>query len=360
MNHVRNACSVLVALALIASSALADTIVLRGGKKPLTGVKVQTESITEVTYTEGSSTKRVTLPADQVAEIIYDAQPAAYRRGAELFYLGDLTNAVERLKESFEAEKDKTPWVREYAGFLLGRAYLGTSQYAEAIRVFEKVMSERPDTRFLGEISLALALAHSAAGDAARAESVLTTLQSAVKTKNVPGDWAVRADLMRGEVMIAAKKFDQAAALMKDLAVKSQQNLALYAQARRLEGEAFLQAGDVRQAAAVFDELKSKGVGSEEAMAAARSGSAAAAMQPGASDEDLYRALEQLSRAWVENFRAVSQLPRTCYLLGLIHLQLDGKLDNARSIAKGYLEETLRRFPESREALLAREQLKKL
>ena len=79
-----------------------------------------------------------------------------------------------------------------------------------------------------------------------------------------------------------------------------------------------------------------------------------------AENKDLTKAVVMLSNAHVENWDAVSQIPRTCYLLGLVHLRLAGTLSDAKERAKGYFEETLNRFPESHEALLAREQLKQL
>ena len=97
----------------------------------------------------------------------------------------------------------------------------------------------------------------------------------------------------------------------------------------------------------------------EDALAAVRTTKAGIALLEG-DQKALVEAAWDLARVHVENHDVVSEMPRTCYLLGLVHLRLAGTLSDAKALAKGYFEETRRRFPESREALLAREQLKQM
>ncbi len=81
-----------------------------------------------------------------------------------------------------------------------------------------------------------------------------------------------------------------------------------------------------------------------------------------AEKDDLDQIINQLARAHVENWEGISEMPRTCYLLGRSYLQAAkaaGSSD-AKVLARAYFEETTKRFPESSEAILARDELKKM
>ncbi len=358
----------ILALALMLSPlAWADTIILKG-KPALAGVKVQKEGLLEVTYTQGSSTRRRTVATSEVLDIVYDAPPVQYRRGVEYFNLGDHVNAISRLKTSLETEVAQRPWLKEYASIYLGRALMASKQFPAATKAFQGVLADFPEGRRFPAVSLRLARCQIGAGNAAAATTALDNLKSVLKQKKVAGNWDARAELGRVEAQIAAKSFDKAVTTAKALALANlpkdatsePEKAVIYVRARSLQGEAQIAAGDVSQAKNVYDNLRSRGAGSPLFLAAARTGRAAVIMAGEPDAEGLFRANEMLTRALAENYTAVSELSRTCYLLGLVHLELDGTLTRAKDLAKSYFEETIRRFPESLEAFHARDNLKKM
>ncbi|MEZ6196081.1 MAG: tetratricopeptide repeat protein [Planctomycetota bacterium] len=362
---MRNLTAILLALALVAPTLLADTIVLRG-QPAISGVKVQKEDLLEIAYTKGTGGRRLTVPTVDVIEVIYDAPPTEYRLGVESLNLGDAVNAIPHLEASLRDEVGQAPWVKEYAGVALGRAYLASGRFGDAVKTFDAALTAKPDSRFLKKIAFDLALCHAKLADSAKAISALDKLQQTVESKKVPGTWSLEAQVMKGEVLIASGKPGDAATAMQDYASKNQPRddadpkAPLWVRAKRLQVEALIAAKNVDLAKGVAKDLQDKSGQGPWAEAASRNARAAVAIAEKATGNELLRAAELLVRAKTENSRAVSELPTTCYLLGLVHLGLDGTLTGAKALAKSYFDETLRRFPESREAFLAREQLKKI
>lgn len=362
---MKNILLLIAVLAVAVLSARADSIILRG-KPALTGVKVVKEDYLEISYTKGTSTRRRTVPTAEVVDVIYDNPPTEFRLGSEALNLGDYVNAIGHLEASVKSEGGAGPWVKEYAGLALGRAYLAGGRFDDAIKTLEGVIAAKPTSRFLAKASRALALCYAKKGDASKASATLDRVVQAVTAKKIPGNWALEAEVMKGEVMVAANRAKDAVSHLKSLASKNQPQggadpkAGSWVRAKRLQVEAHIAAGDVAIAKNVVQELKRKSSQIPAAQAAARNAAAAVAVAEKAQGDDLVRAAEGLLRAKIENAATVSEIPTTCYLLGLIHLGLDGQLTNAKALAKSYFDETLRRFPESREAFLAREQLKKI
>ena len=360
--------AITIALVVITASARADTIILKG-KKALTRVTVVSENALEVGYTAGAAKRRRTVASIEVLGIIREKQPRDFRKGVEFFNLGDYVNAITRLSASLSSDTKDYEWLTEYGNIYLGRACLAAGKYSEGVQAFEKVIKAKADSRWLGPASLGLARCHAAKGRIGPAATALKSLKATVKSRKIPGSWGYDADLLLGECYITVKKYDDAVNTLRDLATtvnsragKDPLAAATWVRAKRLQGQADLEAGNPQKAELIFKELKSRaGRGDAEAQAASRTGLAALTLTKDATDsEALVKAAHDLARVNVENFGVVSELPRTCYLLGLVHLKLAGTLANAKPLARAYFEETRRRFPESREALLARDELKKM
>lgn len=359
---------VFIAVAALCGTSLADTIILRG-KDAIRGVKVVEENCKEVGYLQGTAKRKRTVSSAEVLAVVYDNQPRDYRLGVEAFNLGDYVNTISRLKEVASAG-GAIPWLKEYANTYLGRAYLASGDFAEAVKAFDVVLSAKPDTRWLLHVTAGLARAHVAQGSVSAAERTIENLKSKVNAAagKIEPTWEQEADLILAEVYITAGKHDKAsdackrvasaAMLSKDEDVKK----LMVVRAKRLEADAWLEARNTVRVKGVEKELRSLASGNPAALAAVRTTGAALALLGAEGDgtEALVEAAWDLARVHVENNGVVSEMPRTCYLLGLVHLRLAGTLDGAKDLAKGYFEETRRRFPESREALLAREQLKQM
>lgn len=350
-------------LALLAGVSQADTIITRG--ETLSGVKIVSESYKEVVYTLKG--KKATIAAGEVLAVIYDRPPVNFRIGVERYSLGDYVNSAARLALAVDEGADDQPWVKEYSLYYLGKAQLGAGQYAEAAKALEKMLKLKADSRLYPSATIALARAKSLAGDHGSADDLLRKLGGVLDQNKVGGGWVERAKLARAEAKMAGKSYDPAAELCKEVFTALQSSdkafeyeLAMHAKSVQLQ--AHLLNGDTPKANFVIDDLrKAQQSGKAAAQAAYRNARAAMVLAEGEpSDGDLMEAAQNLARVRAENFTVVSELPRTCYLLGLIHLKLDGSLAKAKELAKGYFEETRRLYPESREAFLAREELKKM
>ena len=358
-------CLFIVCSALFVLAARADTIIVRG-QPAIAGVKVKSETLELVTYVQGGKSKE--LPAASVLAIVYDGPPRDYRLGVENYNLGDFVNAVERLKTVAGLAKDeKAPWLPEYANYFLGRSYLAAGDFDKAAEAFAKVIALHPDGRLVAGATLGLARAKSGAGKADDARAALGKLKDAAAKAKGAEIWVSEAMLALAEVEAAAQKAEIAANLAHDLAgsvkaVDSPEARALFARAKVLEYSSLLEAKDAPKARNVMDDLKDRvGKGDRAAEAAEKLCRATDVLaNSSATDDDLWATAWALSGIHAENFDAVSQLPRTCYFLGLVHLRLAKSLPAAKDAAKGYFTEVRRRFPESREALLARDELKKM
>ena len=357
----------LAVLVLTPMVAKADTILVRG-KPAISGVKVTKETMKEVAYTKGS--KKQTIAASEVIAIVYDRPPVNYRIGHERFSLGDYVNAIARLKPAVSEGASDQPWVKPYGMFYLGRAQLAQGQFKDGASTLSKLLGTAGDHRLYPQIAHALARCQSLEGMHDQAKSTLMKLKNVLEQNGLKGLAMQRAHLALGEAYMEAKKFSLAQDALKAAASLGSGKTGLEAQlaytAKGLLVTAHLKNKDLPKAKIVFDDLKSAARKDRaSANAAYRDASVAMLLHGDGSGQtpeakELLEAAMQLSRVRGENFAVVSEMPRNCYLLGLIHLKLDSSLSKSKELAKGYFEETRRLYPESREAFLAREELKNL
>ncbi len=355
---------VLAALLLLALPARADTIVVRG-KPAIAGVRVTSESYKEITYTLNG--KRQTIPAGDVIAVIFDRPPINYRLGVERYNLGDFVEAASRLSLALGEGAEDQAWVKEYAYFYLGKAQLASGQYGDAIASLESMVKLKAESRLYPQATLALARARTLSGSHDEAQKILKNLGDVIDQQKIGGNWAERVKIARAEALIGAGKFDPAAEMVKGVysalsGAKTAFEVELAMHAKSIQLEAHILNEDLPKAKFVVEDLRSAASGGDSAPQAAMRNARAAMILAEADPrpEDLLNAAYDLARVRAENFTVVSELPRTCYLLGLIHLKLDGTLAKAKDLARSYFEEARRQYPESREAVLAKEKLKSM
>ncbi len=359
--------SVLAAATLLfvatAPTLLADTIIVKG-KAPISGVKIKSETFEKVVYIQRGKTKE--LPSSEVLDIVHDGQPKAMRLGFEYLNLGDNLNAMEQFKSVVaQAGASGLPWLPEYSNFYLGKASLGAGRFDAGAQALRKMLALKPDSRLLGEATVLLMRCLALSGKVKDGEDALKKLEAAAKS---PGQklWVLEARLVAAEGLLDGGKAREAAELAKTLSsqvktVKAEGAKAFRARAMMLEFEAHIAARNRPKAKNVLAELKREGGGGNpHALAADFSCRTMQILDSSPVESDLWKAVRFVGRNYVENLEAVSELPRTCYLLGLTHLRLSESRSGEKEVAKGYFEELRRRFPETREAFLARDQLKKM
>jgi len=341
----------------------ADTIIVRG-KEPITGVRVKSETFEKVVYIQKGKTKE--LPSAEVLDIVHDGQPKAMRLGIEYLNLGDNLNAVEQFKTVVaQASASGLPWLPEYANYYLGKANLGAGRFDAGAQALRKMIALKPDSRLVGEATVLLMRCLALSGQVKDGDEVLKKLEAAAKS---PAQklWVLEARLVAAEGLLDNGKPREAADLAKTLeseskTIKAEGADAFRARAMMLEFEAHLAARNRPKAKNVLTELKRLGRGgNSHALAADFCCRTMEILDSSPVESDLWKAVRFTGRTYIENLKAVSELPRTCYLLGLTHLRLSESRSGEKEVAKGYFEELRRRFPETREAFLARDQLKKM
>lgn len=260
--------------------------------------------------------------------------------------------------------------MKPYALLFLGRAQFAHGEFRNGIETLKKLMPLIAGHRIYPEAALTLARCQSLDGLHDDAKSTLTKLMNVLEQNGVKGVAVLEAKLAMGEAFMSASKFSLAADAFKEVSSAPSDakgmiaELAFYGKGRLLEAN--LRNKDVPKAKINLDELRSASQKQSDAARAVYRDSKVTMLLMGGEGsqtpetKELLEAAFELSRARGENFAVVSEMPRNCYLLGLIHLKLDGSLSKARELAKGYFEETRRVYPESREAFLARDELKKM
>ncbi len=353
---------------LLPMVAQADTILLRG-KPAIKGVKVTSETMKEVSYSKGGKAKKKVASADVVA-VIYDREPSNYRLGLQRFSTGDFLNAISSLKPALSEGDSEQGWVKEYAAYYLGRAQLAHGDFRDGAATLKKLLASSPNHRLYPRIARVLAKCQSLEGLHAEAKSTLMKLLNVLEQNGIKGVAVQQAKIAMGEAYAAAAKYSLAADAFKEAAAAGvgktglSEELAYHAKGLLVASD--LLAKDMPKAKIVLQDLRSAhGKGIPAASAAYRNAKVAillAQVESGQAvdSKELLEAAFELARVRGENFNVVSELPRNCYLLGLMHLKLEGSLNKAKELAKEYFEETRRLYPESREAFLAREELKKM
>ncbi len=337
-----------------------DTIYLKG-KPALVGVSIVSESATEVVYTKKRGTRRVAIPAEQVASLTYELQPGDYRSAVQLFSLGDFVNAVTELKAVSNTKHAKAPWVQVYSLVYLGRAQLCIGNFAEAVASFRAALKAQPNTRWRPIIVRGLVTALNSSGDNGGAKQAVEEFRRAITTHKIGGSAKILADVLNVENQLRAGKFMETAALANTAVAHASDYPHLLAHAMSLQIQALIQSKDLTRARGVVTQMQSKAraASNPHAAAVARNGEAAIMLQ---EYRDLEPIVHLLAKAHVENWQGISEMRRTCYLLGRSYLRAakSAHSASAKTLARAYFEETTKRFPESVEAILARDELKKM
>lgn len=353
-----------ILIALTSSAALAgdsaDTIHLKG-KPALVDIHIVSENATEIVYTKKRGTRRMTIPADQVLSLSYESQPNDYRHAIQLSSLGDFVNAVTELKAVSKKKHDKTPWVKVYSLVYLGRAQVCLGDYGGAVTSFREALKAQPNTRWRATIARGLVTALNSKGDNGGAQQAVEEFKRAITTHKIPGSAASLADVLNVENKLRAGKLMETATLANTAAAHAAAFPDLVARAMSLQIQALIQSKDLTRARGVVTQMQSKARSGSNPFAAAvaRNGEAAILLE---ENGDLEQIVHLLAGAHVENWQGISEMPRTCYLLGRSYLRAakTAHSASAKTLARAYFEETTRRFPESVEAILARDELKKL
>ena len=350
----------LTVVLLVASALRADTIVL-GDAPPIADVIVVSTSFAFVEYKTITGGKTEAVETWRVRDIVFDKAPRAWRRAQEAYATGDMAGALGYLQALGGAAAKDQSFVREAALLLSLRARLALGEDALAAAVAATLMAEYPRGRFFGDAAVFAARLFAADGKYDEADEIAGHLRAAVADQKPGGDWSEVVDLLIAEILLdrsspeAAVERSRAVVLRVAAAPDAAARGALLARARLLLGRALLALGEEEKAmrlAAEMAEASADGRGVVQAAAGLLEAEIALAKK----SADLAFAI--LVRIRVEYGAAVPESARACYLLARASEAATGDpAAAARTVA--YDRETVRRRPDSREAMIVRARARK-
>ncbi len=214
-----------LAAALLASPSLADEIVLRDGRR-LTDVKITDESYDTVKYKILGAPQQ--LPAHEVAKIIHDDAPLAYRQGEEALAAGNFDEAARR----FRSATARGGWVKVYGLFHAAEAYRLGSRFEQAAETYEQLLSAAPRSRFVPQARLGLARCKLERGEYAQARALYEQLANEARAKQLGKRWEYTAKLGIAESWEREGDTRRAARLYGALATEAFNDAAIAAAAK--------------------------------------------------------------------------------------------------------------------------------
>lgn len=351
-----------------------DVLNARGEVTPLQPVLVLGETLEEVRFRRGNSSRTETRNTDQVVNVVYGTGSDTFEAGLEALADADFVQAVNLLTAA--ADEGEPAWQAPVALLKLGEAQArrGQAHVADARATLDRFLSQHAEHRRLPEALLLRARYALAAGEGAAMETAAQRVAQLVDQNRAPATWKARAEIELGHARLAAgqaaearssyeeaqRTAERARGDLDDRAdlVAELDRLAL--DARSGTGSALLAAGDLAGARRYFQELQADAGGDHGVEVAALNGLAQVDLEEGGGDK-LKLAQAQFAKAAVLGAALDDQHAKSLYFLGRCALALAeagrGDVNGARAEAREYSQLVQARYPESRWARLARESL---
>ncbi len=332
------------------------------------GVNIVKETLDEVVIELGGN-KRTYKTAD-VAHVEYGPGSASYERGLKALAENDLLNA-EALFAA--AASDASPaWVAPHA--LLRQAETaarrGDSGLKAARDAIAAFLTRNPDHRLLPQALLAKARYAASAGDRPVAEESIASVLKLASEGRISADWTARARLLAGDLALADERVADARAAYEAASADAEAARSALAQRPDLEpvlaelalaarvgvGSCLLATDDVAGARAWYARLAVDGAGRVEVQAAAANGVAECDFRDPARLKEAQHAFAKVALTAVA---VPTERARALYFLGRCSAELDaaGAEPGGRATARTYFQEVVRRYPDTRWAHLAQDQL---
>lgn len=219
--HLRHARFLLLTLACVlgslagSASAQQDRIVQKDGKQKV--AKILSEDFDGLSYSlEGGSAG---MRWEDVDSIRYGSADKYYA-ALDLYNAGKLEEALPGLKE-LGADTKQRPVLRQNTLYFLGQAHERLSQPEEAVVVYTALLKEFPKSRYLLDVGSRLLTIHLARGDASQASKIIDEAVKAAQAAGMATGMQAGFGLLRGKLLEAQGKFDEASALYSSTASAS-------------------------------------------------------------------------------------------------------------------------------------------
>lgn len=359
-----------LALLLAAGTRAQDSVIVLNRERkptPQPGVVVS-ETLAGVKVRNGDRER--SFDSRDVQSIAYGPGSPAFELAEQALAAGDFVNAESLFARA--AQDAEPPWVAAHA--LLRKAASaarrGSTRLPQARADVEEFLRRFPEHRLLPEALLDKAGYASEAGAAAEAEAALAQVHELARDGRVTPDWSVRAHLAladqrldAGDGQAAAASYAAAGKAAADGSRQVADRADLQAvlatlslAARTGSASCLLLAGDVAGARRDYTRLAADGQGDPTVEAAAANGLAECDLREPGRLKDAQLAF---ARVAVTAVRAPGERARALYFLGQCAVQLgeQAREPDGRQKAAAYYQDVIDRYPDTRWARLARQEL---
>lgn len=270
--EIKNLFAPLVGAALLCTSAQADTIYLTSGDT-VEDVKVKTEGLEMVAYSEGGKTKEI--KSDEVLRVKFSLKPTKVDQADSAVDSGAYFPAINDLQE-FLTENSKSPrkfpWANPYALYRVMEINLLIGEYDEAIKAADRLISEAGDSRYAPLAHLGKARALFDSGKASDAADPIGALKAMASSGAVGNRWSLEA-AVHSALFDTKSKGEARAKVFKGLVIESGSDFPIAAnRARVAAGEAYLSAKKVEDGEKFFQDVIEDGQADARTLAGAYNG----------------------------------------------------------------------------------------
>lgn len=370
--HLPLAALALLGVALVAPQSAAqgrvDLLNKERVVQPQKGAIVQSETLDTVKFIQGTNTRE--KPTRDVVFIDYGTGSTSYERGLLALADGDLSNA-ETLFGAAAKDTDP-PWVAAHA--LLKQAETAARRGSSGLSVAQSAISEFlsrfADHRLLPEAMLAKARYAAAAGDKATMQQSVDAVVDLSQKNRVTPDWAARAHLLAGDLLLEADDADgatraygnaESAVTTGNSALGDRPDLKPVLEqiglaARTGTASCMLASDDVAGARAYYTRLANDGQGDPAVQAASQNGLSECDFRESGKLKDAQLGFAKVA---ISAVGTPAEHARALFFLGRCSEELDkaGREPGGRSRAISYFQEVADRYPETRWGRLALQSL---
>ncbi|MCB9833542.1 MAG: tetratricopeptide repeat protein [Planctomycetes bacterium] len=249
------ALAVLIGVAAAQVKPKADVVIVnsRGEQKEEKNVDVIEYSWSALEVKLRTGARR--FDANDVVSVEYTKAPTGYPDARAAFGNGDFRTAIEGFQNLAEADlKDSESWAKEDAHYYLWASYRRVGAFEDAEKAAADLRTVNAKSHWLPEIVLQETEDNYGLGDFAKAEKAFGAVADQAKTQNWSSRFKVIAELGRVRALIAMKKNAEADAILSQvsgaIAVPE-----LADRAKVVKGEIMLAAGRVDEAQKHFQKL---------------------------------------------------------------------------------------------------------
>ncbi len=253
----------LLFVALLATPAFADDLYLHDGREIL-GVAVRSESFSKVEYRRKSVTQKV--DSKEVRRIEYGRTSPNFTKGVAALASGD-SLAAARAFELAAVNEDLSDFVRATAYANCGDALLANNNFADAVVIFDELLSTFRDTRHYARALLGKGRGLFLNRQLGQASQVFTKLKAEVEGKDLGEAWGYEAEFAL--LWAAEANGEDVLKGYKDLRKRTDDDFKSVAnQCAMRMGRVYLGIDDLDNALPLFDDIIASRLSTELAVVA--------------------------------------------------------------------------------------------